>query len=49
MARYEPCHDKDAKGYVAGGLVVEVAEDFGDLPNGPKTLECVLDVGKARS
>ena len=49
MARYKPSHNKDAKCYVAGGLMAEVAEDFGDLPDGTKTLEFALDMGKARS
>jgi hypothetical protein len=44
VARYEPCHDKDAKCYIAGGLVVEVAEDFGNLPEDAKTLESALDI-----
>lgn len=49
MARYKPSHNKDAKGYVAGSLMAEVAEDFGDLPDGTKILECALDMGKAQS
>ena len=39
MTRYKPSDNKEAKGYVAGSLVAEVAEDFGYLPDGTKTLE----------
>ena len=47
MARYKPSHNKDAKGYVAGGLMAEVAEDFGDLPDGTQDIRVCARYGES--